>query len=95
MAVGDVKSGLFSVSGQGVLNIQPPSSEEWVIHNIYHESSIELYFSSGANDLLFDSDAGNGVYAKYAFHVTNHNFIKVKNTCDSTYLIGYDGIQTK
>ena len=95
MAVGDVKSGLQSISANGYLDIQPSSGEEWVIHNIYHESDVQLEFYDGANSLVFDTDAGAGVYAKYAFHVTNTRRIRVKNTAASAKLIGYDGVQTK
>lgn len=95
MAVGDVKSGLQSVNAGGYLDIQPASGEEWVIHNIYHEGDVELHFSDGTNSLAFDSDAGAGVYAKYAFHVTNGRYLRVKNTAASAKLIGYDGVQTK
>ena len=96
MAVGDVKSGVTSVSANGYLTIQPPSNEEWVIHNIYHEYDIELVLTDGTNDLVFDSDSGAGAYAKYAFHVTNSVYLKVHNKDTSNArLIGYDGVQTK
>ncbi|MEM1564054.1 MAG: hypothetical protein QW161_05225 [Candidatus Bathyarchaeia archaeon] len=95
MAVGDVKSDLQNIAAGSFLNIQPPSGEEWVIHNIYHASDVELHFYDGTNSLAFDTDAGPGVYAKYAFHVTNSRYIRVKNTSASAQLIGYDGVQTK
>ena len=95
MAVGDVKSDLQSIPAGSFLAIQPPSTEEWVIHNIYHEHDVELHFYDGTNSLIFDTDAGAGVYAKYAFHVTNSRYIRVKNTNTSARLIGYDGVQTK
>jgi len=95
MAVGDVKSGLQSIPAGSFLAIQPPSSEEWVIHNIYHEHDVELHFYDGTNSLAFDTDTGAGVYAKYAFHVTYSRYIRVKNTNSSARLIGFDGVQTK
>jgi len=96
MAVGDVKSGISSVSANGYLSIRPPTGEEWVIHNIYHEHDIELIFTDGSHDIVFDSDSGSGVYARYAFHVTNSVYLKVHNKDTSTSrLIGYDGVQTK
>jgi len=96
MAVGDVKSNLVSVSAGGNLDIRPPANEEWVIHNIYHEHDVDLAFTDGTNVLTFDTDYGKGVYAKYAFHVTNSVWIRVINrdTANSR-LIGYDGVQTK
>jgi len=95
MAVGDVKSGLSSVNASAYLDIQPPSGEEWVIHNIFHESDVQLEFYDGTNALVFDTDTGAGVYAKYAFHVTNTRRVRVKNTATTPKLIGYDGVQSK
>lgn len=95
MAVGDVKSAVQSVAAGGYLDIQPSSGEEWVIHNIYHEGDVQLELYDGTNSLIFDTDAGAGVYAKYSFHVTNAIRIRVKNTAASAKLIGYDGVQTK
>jgi hypothetical protein len=96
MAVGDVKSNLVSVSANGNLDIRPPSGEEWVIHNIYHAYDVDLVFTDGTNLLTFDTEIGAGVYARYAFHVTNGLWIRVVNKDSSNArLIGYDGIQTK
>jgi len=96
VAVGDVKSGLTSVEASGSLDIKPPSGEEWVIHNIYHEYDIELALTDGTNELVFDSDTGKGVYAKFSFHVTATIWLRVKNLdTANARLIGYDGVQTK
>jgi hypothetical protein len=95
MAVGDVFSGLSSIAAGAYLDIQPASGVEAVIHNIYHEGAIDLELYDGTNSLVFDSASGKGVFAKYAFHVTNARRIRVKNTEASAKLIGYDGVQTK
>lgn len=95
MAVGDVFSGLSSIAAGGYLDIQPPAGVEVVIHNIYHDGDIQVEFYNGTNSLIFDTDAGAGIYAKYAFHVTNAIRIRVKNTAATTKLIGYDGIVSK
>ena len=95
MAVGDVFSELSSVAAAGYLDIQPSAGVEVVIHNIYHDSDIQLEFYDGTNSLIFDTDVGAGIYAKYAFHVTNARRIRVKNTAAVAKLIGYDGIVSK
>ena len=96
MAIGDVFSGQSSVAAGAYLDIQPTAGIEVVIHNIYHEYDIELSQYDGTNTLVFDTEAGDGVYARYAFHVTNSIRIRVKNTDASlARLIGYDGIVTK
>jgi len=88
-------SDIQSIAAGSYLDIQPGAGVEWVIHNIYHESDVQLEFYDGTNSLIFDTDAGAGVYAKYAFHVTNARRIRVKNTAASAKLIGYDGIVSK
>jgi hypothetical protein len=95
MAVGDVVSDIQSIASGSYLDIQPAAGVEWVIHNIYHASDVQLEFYDGTNSLIFDTDTGAGVYAKYAFHVNNTRRIRVKNTSASAQLIGYDGVQTK
>jgi hypothetical protein len=95
MAVGDVVSGLSSIAAGSYLDIQPGSGAEWVIHNIYHESDIQLEQYDGTNSCIFDTDTGAGVYARFAFHVNNTRRIRVKNTAASAKLIGYDGVVTK
>jgi len=94
MAVGDVYSGMSSVAASGYLDIQPSGTVEAVIHNIYHDGDIQLEFYDGTNSLIFDTDTGSGIYAKYAFHVKNALRIRVKNTAATAKLIGYDGICT-
>lgn len=95
MAVGDVFSGISSIAAGAYLDIQPTGTIEVVIHNIYHESDVQLEFYDGTNSCVFDTDPGSGVYAKYAFHVKNAIRIRVKNTAATAKLIGYDGVQTK
>lgn len=95
MAVGDVVSGLSSVTANGYLTIQPTGTAEWVIHNVYHEYDVQVEFYDGVNAIVFDTDAGAGVYARYAFHVTNARYLRVKNLHGTAAkLIGYDGVVT-
>jgi len=95
MAVGDVKSGISSISAGEYLDIRPPSGEEWVIHNIYHQDDVEVYFTDGTNSIKIITRKDNGVIPFTCFHVTNSYWIKVKNSTSSSALIGYDGVQTK
>jgi len=94
MAVGDVVSNLQSVSASAYLTIQPSAGVEWVIHNIYHESDIEVYFTNGTNEVKVDSESGNGDL-QGVWHVTNSYYLKVKNADTAAKLIGYDGVVTK
>ena len=96
MAVGDVVSEISNIAAGSYLTIQPSAGNEWVIHNIYHEYDIQLEYYDGADEIAFDTDTGAGVYAKFAFHVNNSHYLRIKNTHGSTtYSIGYDGIITK
>ena len=95
MAVGDVVADIQSIAAAAYLDIQPAVGVEWVIHNVYHEFDVELSRYDGINSLAFDTDAGAGIYAKYAFHCNNTDRIRVKNTNTAAKLIGYCGVQTK
>jgi len=95
MAIGDVFSGISSIEAAAYLDIQPVAGVEAVIHNIYHDGNIQLEFYDGTNSLIFGTDSETGVYAKFAFHVTNSKRIRVKNTTTVAKLIGYDGVVTK
>lgn len=93
MAIGDIVSDIDSVVASGVLSIQPTGTEEWIIHNIYHEYDVDLQFYDGSNTLTFETDTGKNVIPRYAFHCTNVKYIRVKNNhLSETKLIGYDGV---
>lgn len=97
MAAGDVKANVASVAATtGTYDIKPPSGEEWVIHNIYYNGgTVEFYRADGTNLLRFDSDTTQGARMGIAYHVTNTQWVQIKNISGSAVLVGYDGIQTK
>lgn len=95
MAKGDAVGDLQSVNADAVLTIQPGAGIEWIIHNIYHEDSVEIYLVESTNELLFNSDAAKGSLSAFFFHLTNSHYLKAKNKAGSAKLIGYDGIVSK
>jgi len=95
MSIGDTISNIVSVAAGAYLNIKPPAGVEWVIHNINHEGSVELYFTDGTNYIKIDSSNGPGGWLSFAFHVTNSRWYAVKNVETTAKLISYDGIVTK
>lgn len=96
MAKGDVIQDYEDVAAGAYLTIRPSSGSEWVIHNIGHEGTASLSFYDGTNELEFvDSKAGPHCWAYYAWHVTNTNYMRVKNEDGSAKLIYFDGVVTK
>jgi hypothetical protein len=95
MAQGDSVNGNVSVAYTAFMTIQPGSSIEWIIHNIHapNTSDVELYVTDGSNDILIDGQIGS--WLGFNFHLTNSNYIKVKNTSGGTIRMGYDGIVSK
>ena len=100
MAVGDVTSVLSSVNANAFLDIQPASSAEWCITNLYYGGKIEVYFYDGANSILIDSDSTAtstvpGSMQGRCFHVNNTRYIRIKNVDSAEKYLAYDGIVTK
>jgi hypothetical protein len=96
MTVGDaVVVASTSVANNAYLTIQPGAGAEWIIHNIHAPSTaaIELYVTDGANDILTDSNTGG--WLGYYIHLTNAQYLKVKNVSGGTIYMKYDGIISK
>jgi hypothetical protein len=95
MAVGDVKSDLQSVTNGSSMVIQPPSGEEWVIHNLYWGNAVSIKVTKGALTITVDSDTSTGGRLGTVFHVTNTQYLTITNNHTASIGIGYDGVQTK
>ncbi len=83
------------VTNGSYFKIQPPSSEEWVIHNIYHEGPAELYVSIGAARFKVDEDVEGGSWSGFFFHVSHDQYLEVLNTDSVSRYMAFDGVQTK
>ena len=95
MAVGDITQGNSSISAGAYLSIQPASTAEWVIHNLYHEAEISLSWYDGANDIPCSAVlAGPGIETNLQAHVGNAKYLRVKNENSGAKRIGYDGVIT-
>lgn len=95
MAVGDVTSSLTSVANDAYLDIQPASGIEWVIHNLYHAGSAELYISDGTNEIKVMSDTTESGWLGYYLHANNDRYYRIKNISGGSIYLGYDGVITK
>lgn len=98
MALGDVKSGISTLAAgtTNVYTIQPPTGEEWVIHNLYYSAGMEMSMTNGTLILPFDTDGSAGARLGAMFHLTNGYYMTIRNTSASaSVIVSYDGIQTK
>lgn len=95
MAQGDVKSDIQAIANGGMLVIQPPLGEEWIIHNVYWGQGVTLRMVKGANVIGFDTDTTNGARLGMVFHLTNTQYLQILNAYAGNNNIGYDGVQTK
>lgn len=96
MAAGDaVVVAPTSVNAGSSLTVQPGSGIEWIIHNVYvpTDATIELYRTDGSNPIKMDSNTGG--YLGFFFHLTNAQYMTIKNTGASAIYISYDGIVSK
>ena len=95
MAAMDVKSDLQVIANTGILTIQPPAGEEWIIHNIYYTQAVSFRLAKSGTFLSFDSDNGAGARYGVNIHLTNTQYLQVLNTYTGNNIIAYDGVQTK
>ena len=94
MAVGDAVANNSSVNNNSFLDIQPGAGVEWIVHHIYHEAGVEIYWYDGSNDILIGSPTGPN-WELMQVRVNNSVRLRVKNVAGSTKRIGYDAVVTK
>lgn len=99
MAIGDaVVVAPTPITAGSTATIMPGAGIEWIIHNIYiptSVTSVELYATDGgANPILIDITYGGG-WLNHFFHLTNAQYLALKNTGASTIYMKYDGIVSK
>lgn len=77
------------------MDLQPGSSVEVVIHNIYvpEGTAIEVYYYDGSDTILHMSTY-TSLY-NLQFHCTNGVYIRVKNVSGSSAIMAADGMTTK
>jgi len=96
-AVGDIVSAYFNdVAADGTLDIKPAGTEEWVIHNIYAEDAIEVYWNDGSHSFIVATvDAGGGILNGLFSHVNASKYLTLKNKNVGVKDVGYDGVITR
>lgn len=82
------------LADDGYLDLLPAAGGELVIHNIYHEGAIEVYWYDGTNEVLIDEASTGGVMSWLSYHCTDSIRIRVKNVSGGTDDVGADGMYT-
>ncbi len=95
MVVGDMVGDFKQVANGEYMQIRPSASQEWVIHNIYHEGPAELYVSNGTVRFKVDEDSEGGTWSGFFFHVRYDLFLEVLNVDTVQRYMAFDGVQTK
>ena len=94
MAVGDAVVNNSSVATTAFLDIQPGAGVEWIVHHIFHEAEVEIYWYDVSNDIKIAAPTGFN-YEPMGVRVNNSTRLRVKNINGSTKRIGYDAVITK
>jgi len=84
-----------ALANNGTLDAQPASGGEAVIHNIWYGGAVEIYRNDGSNTVKINEDSSSGIMEWLAYHVTNAEYITIKNVSGGAVDVGYDGIYTK
>lgn len=95
MNVGDVSSDLQLVAPGGFLTIRPTSPIEIFVSNIFFDGPTKLYFCSATQDCLVATYLGAGRWSGVRIHIDHDFFLKLKNTSQSSHLLGYEGLITR
>jgi hypothetical protein len=96
MAAGDAFSaGPTSTAAAGFLDVRPASGAEAIITNIFYEGLMELYWSNGTSSIKIDWDTSGGSQQGRNFHITNTNYLRIKNTDSTAKILGAIGTYTK
>lgn len=94
MARGDAIVSGATLSGAQAWTLQPSGTEEWIIHNVYHGNDVDVRISSATGYVIAGSNSGEGSLAKYQWHITNSQYMVIKNTTSAAVADEYmiDGI---
>jgi hypothetical protein len=99
MAIGDVIASSLIANVSGYLNLKPSGTEQWVIHNIAHQSDAELFINDNltSTNIMISKHVDGGAWVGYFLHCTPNLFYRVRNTDSngaSGKMLTFDGIIT-
>lgn len=98
MAKGDAVGDVQSIADGAFLDILPTGGAEWVLHNIIHEDTVELWVTDNAAtpvSVVALTDPGRNVLGNLQLHAKADYYYRIKNISGATKIIAYDGFATK
>jgi len=75
--------------------VQPPSGQEWIIHNIFYGSPCQISFGSTTSNSfvnIYDITSGFGILPGLLIHVSNTNYLIIQPIVEGNF--GYNGVRT-
>jgi hypothetical protein len=93
LAIADLIGTITSVNPSSTLTIQPAGTDEWIIHNFYTSSTIDLKVIGVATITVMPNLVES--LSAYFFHASNTHYYQIVNKTGNTIQCGYDGIQSK
>lgn len=98
MTAGDTIAGFVIPATSGYMDLQTSTAtQEWIVHNIYHEGDTELFRNTNltSSQFRFDIQLSGGAWVGMFFHNTNTNFIRARNIQASGKMLAFDGVISK
>jgi hypothetical protein len=83
------------LANNGTLDAQPAAGGEAIVHNIWYGGAVEVYRNDGTNTVKIAEDDAAGIMEWLSYHVTNTEYITIKNVSGEAVDVGYDGIYTQ
>jgi len=94
-AKGDVFSDNDSIANGAFQDARPAAGGEATVHLIWYGGAVEIYTDNGTNETLIHTPTAAAGYMEWcSFHVTNSEYIAIKNISGGAIRIGYMGIYT-
>ena len=91
---GRVVSSMAAKSSGEYIDIHPDGTEEWVVHNIYHSGDAALFAVRSGLEIRIDDQTGPNAWVAHVFHVTNTQYLRLKDWSGASQNMGYDGVCT-
>ena len=96
MTVGYVSATSTNVASGTYFTFQPAGSQEVVVHNIYCGASAMVYYGSGtATCVPIYSLSASGWITGIFTHVTNAEYLMIKNLSSASAYFAVDGVVTR